>query len=125
MGRFADRFLDISIERGARDLRGLVPRRLGGTAIERAVADEGELADAGAGALINHAADRLGEGRVPHAVEHYLRDRAAALQRLVAGFVIDGLGEAQQRTALVRVVAADDEAARGMKRPDWRTAARR
>ena len=36
-----------------------------------------------------------------HAVEDHLRDRAAALQRLEPGFVIDRLGQAQQSAALV------------------------
>ena len=42
-----------------------------------------------------------------HAVEHDLGDRAAALERLEPGFVIDRLGQAQQRAALVEVVAAE------------------
>ena len=44
-----------------------------------------------------------------HPVEHDLGDRAAALQRLEAGLIIDRLGQAQQRPAMVEVVAANGE----------------
>ena len=45
-----------------------------------------------------------------HPVQHHLRDRAAPLYRLIAGFIIDGLGQAQQRPLLIEVVAAEHEA---------------
>jgi hypothetical protein len=48
MRRFADRGLDIAGERRARDLLRLAPGAELGLAIKRAVADEGELADAAA-----------------------------------------------------------------------------
>ena len=49
-------------------------------------------------------------------VEHDLRDRTAALQRLEASLVIDGLGQAEQRAALVDVAATASEGLRGVKR---------
>ena len=84
---------------------GRAERRL---AIERPVADEGELTNAPV-VLIDDAADRLGIGRMAHAVEDDLRHRAAAFERLVSRFVIDGLGEAQQRSPLVDVAARHRE----------------
>ena len=42
-----------------------------------------------------------------HAVEDDLGNRAAALERLEPGFVIDRLGQAQQRAALIQRVAAE------------------
>ena len=50
------------------------------------------------------------------AVEHDLRDRAAALERLETGFVINRLGQAQQRPALVEVAAARVERPGRMER---------
>ena len=51
-----------------------------------------------------------------HPVEHDLGDRPAALERLEAGFVIDRLGQAQQRPALVDVAAGDVERPRRLER---------
>jgi hypothetical protein len=92
MSCLPDRPLDIAGERGASDLLGLAPGAFGGSTIESAVADEGELARAGPGALVNDAADRLRERRMAKAIENDLGDGSAPLERLVAGFVIDGLG---------------------------------
>src|SRR6476661_1636369 len=57
MGRLANRFLDVARESGTSDLLGLVPDRCGRPPVERAVADERELAYAGPRALVDDATD--------------------------------------------------------------------
>jgi hypothetical protein len=93
VGRRADRLFNIAGERCARDGFGLLPDGAGRPAIERAIAHEGELTNAPV-VLIDDAADRLREGRVPHAVEHDLRNRAAAVDGLEPRFIIDRLRQA-------------------------------
>ncbi len=117
MGGGSDRPIDIAIERSGGDLLGFLPGAKRGPAIERAVANEAELAHRLARALVDHAADRLRKGRVAHAVEHNLGNRPAALDRLEAGLIIDRLGHAQQRPAPVeRVRAGQIERPRGHDR---------
>ena len=90
MRRQADRREDIAGQGGAGDTIGPVPPVSRRPAGERAVAGEGELA-AGAAlrALKYHAADGVGIGRMSHAVEDDLRDRALPIVGLGRRLVID------------------------------------
>ena len=68
------------------------------------------------GALINDAADRLGEIRVPHPVEDGLGHRLLAAQRLQRGLVVDRLGHAQFGPLPLRPGGAQVERRGGRKR---------
>ena len=109
VSRFANRRLDIAVKGLAGDGFGLAPRAGRRATVERTVAHEAELASAAGRALIDHAANRLREGRVANAIEDDLGDGALSGLGLAIGFVIDRLGKAQQRPRPVVVIAGEDE----------------
>jgi hypothetical protein len=55
--------------------------------------------------LEHHAADRLREGRVAHAVHHHLGHGRLAAGGLAAGFVIDGVSQAFELARALQGVA--------------------
>src|SRR5947209_8266956 len=122
MGRPADRRIDRSGERLLGDRGGAAPAGKVGLAVQRAVAGEGELAAGEARrALIDDVAHAGGEGRVTHAVENHLGDRALAVVALIAGLVIGRAREALDRLRAGRRIALEYERGRGRIRTvgDW------
>src|SRR3546814_13772670 len=78
--RIADRLVDMTSERGLRDIARAIPGRIRKTPRERAVAGEGELtAGRPLRSLEDDPAHRLGDSGMADAVEPDLRDRLFAL----------------------------------------------
>jgi hypothetical protein len=116
MGRFAHGPFDIAGKRCPSDGFSLPPRILRGPPVERTVANERELAGAGARTLIDHSANRFRKCGVAETIKNDLRDRTASLKRFEAGFVVNSLAKAQQRALLIDAASADIERLGGMKR---------
>ncbi len=97
MRRQPDRRIDLPRKRSPRDRQCARPRTGRGLAVERPIAGEGELA---AGApllpLKHHAAHRLGEGGMAHAIKHDLR------HRLLACGIVARLVDLRRRQAIDR-----------------------
>src|SRR3546814_4983641 len=99
--RIADRLVDMTSERGLRDIARAIPGRIRKTPRERAVAGEGELtAGRPLRSLEDDPAHRLGESGMADAVEHDLRDRLFALG-VVARLVEHRRGEAIERAGAI------------------------
>ena len=120
MCRRAHRLLDMTGQCGAGDRFRHIPSRGLRPSIQRAVTDKAELAHRRCVALIDDSANRLGKGWMAHPVKDDLCHRAATVDRLEAGFIINRLRQAQHRSALIeRFASRKDE---GSRRLDWRRA---
>ena len=105
MGGVADGRIDRSRQGARGDALGAVPGPRVDATAHRAVAGERELAAGAArGALIDDAADGLGEGGVADAVQDHLGHGLHAVAAFAAGFVIDDLGQAIEIAAGVQGV---------------------
>ena len=116
VGRIAHRRHHPTIKRPRRNGLGSTPRDIVHRPMQGAVAGEAELAPASGGALIDDAADGLGEGAMANPVEHDLSHSRLARRRFAPRFIIDGFSETLQIPALIQRAAQTEGTGRFNRR---------